>query len=224
MSAKSRSTPRPGPSRSSATHRRRRCGPRRQPTDRTWSRLMAGSRRSPARRCSSNAYTMPKRPAPLWIVHGLRDAREPPTCRSLQRRSAKSRRRPIRWGFAAAVKAASRRRSASSSMLSSTRWPISASPIWRCLSRPSACGVPSAPSLVNDYVLHQRHAFRSLAALWDSIAGRFLGRRNERGDVERWNSTVGPDDEVWHLGDFAIRQRPAIVAEILVGCGAASTS
>jgi calcineurin-like phosphoesterase family protein len=30
--------------------------------------------------------------------------------------------------------------------------------------------------------------------------------------VERWNETVGPDDDVWHLGDFAIRQRPAVVA------------
>jgi calcineurin-like phosphoesterase family protein len=24
--------------------------------------------------------------------------------------------------------------------------------------------------------------------------------------IERWNETIGPDDEVWHLGDFAIRQ------------------
>ncbi len=23
--------------------------------------------------------------------------------------------------------------------------------------------------------------------------------------VARWNATVGPDDEVWHLGDFAVR-------------------
>lgn len=23
--------------------------------------------------------------------------------------------------------------------------------------------------------------------------------------VEKWNETVGPDDVVWHLGDFAIR-------------------
>jgi len=30
--------------------------------------------------------------------------------------------------------------------------------------------------------------------------------------VERWNETVGPDDDVWHLGDFAIRQRPEVVA------------
>jgi calcineurin-like phosphoesterase family protein len=33
--------------------------------------------------------------------------------------------------------------------------------------------------------------------------------------VERWNATVGPDDVVWHLGDFAIRQKPATVAELL---------
>ena len=33
--------------------------------------------------------------------------------------------------------------------------------------------------------------------------------------VERWNETVGCDDEVWHLGDFAIRQKPEVVAEIL---------
>ena len=40
------------------------------------------------------------------------------------------------------------------------------------------------------------------------------------GMVERWNETVGPDDVVWHLGDFAIRQRPAVVAELLARlCG-----
>jgi calcineurin-like phosphoesterase family protein len=33
--------------------------------------------------------------------------------------------------------------------------------------------------------------------------------------VARWNETVGPDDEVWHLGDFAIRQRHAVVVELL---------
>ena len=33
--------------------------------------------------------------------------------------------------------------------------------------------------------------------------------------VERWNETVGPDDEVWHLGDFAIRQRLPVVADLL---------
>lgn len=36
------------------------------------------------------------------------------------------------------------------------------------------------------------------------------------GMIERWNETVGPDDEVWHLGDFAIRQRQAVVEEFLV--------
>jgi calcineurin-like phosphoesterase family protein len=25
----------------------------------------------------------------------------------------------------------------------------------------------------------------------------------DEGLIERWNATVGPDDEVWHLGDFA---------------------
>jgi calcineurin-like phosphoesterase family protein len=33
--------------------------------------------------------------------------------------------------------------------------------------------------------------------------------------VERWNEAVGPEDTVWHLGDFAIRQRPAVVADLL---------
>jgi len=33
--------------------------------------------------------------------------------------------------------------------------------------------------------------------------------------VARWSETVGPHDVVWHLGDFAIRQRPAVVAELL---------
>jgi len=33
--------------------------------------------------------------------------------------------------------------------------------------------------------------------------------------VERWNQTVGPDDEVWHLGDVAPRASPARIAELL---------
>jgi len=33
--------------------------------------------------------------------------------------------------------------------------------------------------------------------------------------VERWNATVGPDDEVWHLGDFAIRQSQTVVEQLL---------
>jgi calcineurin-like phosphoesterase family protein len=34
--------------------------------------------------------------------------------------------------------------------------------------------------------------------------------------VTRWNQVVGPDDEVWHLGDFAIRQPVAVVADLLI--------
>ena len=33
--------------------------------------------------------------------------------------------------------------------------------------------------------------------------------------VERWNETVGPEDEIWHLGDFAIKQGAEVVAELL---------
>jgi calcineurin-like phosphoesterase family protein len=33
--------------------------------------------------------------------------------------------------------------------------------------------------------------------------------------VERWNETVGPDDEVWHLGDVAPRATPGRVADLL---------
>ena len=33
--------------------------------------------------------------------------------------------------------------------------------------------------------------------------------------VARWNEVVGPDDEVWHLGDFAVRQSAARTAELL---------
>jgi calcineurin-like phosphoesterase family protein len=33
--------------------------------------------------------------------------------------------------------------------------------------------------------------------------------------IERWNVTVGSGDEVWHLGDFAIRQPGAVVAQLL---------
>ena len=47
-----------------------------------------------------------------------------------------------------------------------------------------------------------RRPFRSVAGMNEAI-------------VEHWNETVGPDDEVWHLGDFAIRQPAAVVAELL---------
>ena len=33
--------------------------------------------------------------------------------------------------------------------------------------------------------------------------------------VARWNETVGPDDEVWHLGDFALGPSRARVFELL---------
>ena len=38
-----------------------------------------------------------------------------------------------------------------------------------------------------------RRPFGSVAAMNETL-------------VARWNETVGPEDEVWHLGDFAIRQ------------------
>src|SRR3712207_5925593 len=33
--------------------------------------------------------------------------------------------------------------------------------------------------------------------------------------VERWNEVVGPDDEVWHLGDFAFGPPAERIAELL---------
>jgi calcineurin-like phosphoesterase family protein len=47
-----------------------------------------------------------------------------------------------------------------------------------------------------------RRPFPSVAAMNETL-------------MERWNETVGSDDEVWHLGDFAIRQPEAIVAGLL---------
>ena len=47
-----------------------------------------------------------------------------------------------------------------------------------------------------------RRPFASVAAMNEGL-------------VERWNQTVGPEDTVWHLGDFAIRQRPTVVAGLL---------
>jgi calcineurin-like phosphoesterase family protein len=32
---------------------------------------------------------------------------------------------------------------------------------------------------------------------------------------DRWNATVGPDDEIWHLGDFAVGLPAARMAELL---------
>src|ERR671919_306374 len=33
--------------------------------------------------------------------------------------------------------------------------------------------------------------------------------------VRRWNEAVGPDDEVWHLGDFSLGPEPTEVADLL---------
>ena len=46
-----------------------------------------------------------------------------------------------------------------------------------------------------------RRPFASVAAMNQAI-------------VERWNERIGPNDEVWHLGDFAIRQPAAVTAEL----------
>jgi calcineurin-like phosphoesterase family protein len=47
-----------------------------------------------------------------------------------------------------------------------------------------------------------RRPFPSVAAMNEAL-------------VERWNETVGPEDEIWHLGDFAIKQPAAAVTEWL---------
>jgi calcineurin-like phosphoesterase family protein len=35
--------------------------------------------------------------------------------------------------------------------------------------------------------------------------------------TERWNATAGPDDEIWHLGDFALRTSASAAAALLRG-------
>jgi calcineurin-like phosphoesterase family protein len=35
------------------------------------------------------------------------------------------------------------------------------------------------------------------------------------GMLARWNETVGADDDIWHLGDFALRTTPAAASELL---------
>ena len=37
----------------------------------------------------------------------------------------------------------------------------------------------------------------------------------DRAMIERWNAVVQPEDIVWHLGDFAVRQKPERIAELL---------
>ena len=47
-----------------------------------------------------------------------------------------------------------------------------------------------------------RRPFASVAAMNEAL-------------VLRWNEAVGAGDEVWHLGDFSLRQRPDVVAATL---------
>jgi calcineurin-like phosphoesterase family protein len=47
-----------------------------------------------------------------------------------------------------------------------------------------------------------RRPFDSVAAMNAAMAAR-------------WNEVVGPDDDVWHLGDFALRMSAAAAAELL---------
>jgi calcineurin-like phosphoesterase family protein len=37
----------------------------------------------------------------------------------------------------------------------------------------------------------------------------------DRAMIDRWNTTVQPEDEVWHLGDFAVRQKADRVETLL---------
>jgi calcineurin-like phosphoesterase family protein len=37
----------------------------------------------------------------------------------------------------------------------------------------------------------------------------------DAGMVDGWNAVVGPEDEVWHIGDFAIKQSAARVGDLL---------
>jgi calcineurin-like phosphoesterase family protein len=39
----------------------------------------------------------------------------------------------------------------------------------------------------------------------------------DRAIVEHWNEVVGPDDDIWHLGDFAFGRPPSRIAELLAG-------
>jgi calcineurin-like phosphoesterase family protein len=38
---------------------------------------------------------------------------------------------------------------------------------------------------------------------------------HDAGLIERWNAVVAPEDEVWHLGDFALHARAERIAELL---------
>lgn len=40
-------------------------------------------------------------------------------------------------------------------------------------------------------------------------------REMDEAIIQRWNQTVDPDDQVWHLGDFAVRRSATSMAQIL---------
>ena len=69
----------------------------------------------------------------------------------------------------------------------------------------------------HDDLLHQRHAFRPWRLARPVPQAVRLGRRDGRGDDRRMDAAVGPDDEIWHLGDFAIMRSEAEIARILAG-------
>lgn len=57
---------------------------------------------------------------------------------------------------------------------------------------------------------------------WGHAAARSFYRRPfpsvdemDRVMIERWNAVVGPEEEVWHLGDFAVRQSADRVGSLL---------
>lgn len=37
----------------------------------------------------------------------------------------------------------------------------------------------------------------------------------DRQMIARWNAVVAPDDDLWHLGDFAVRQSPGRIDDLL---------
>jgi hypothetical protein len=47
---------------------------------------------------------------------------------------------------------------------------------------------------------------------------------HDRALVERWNETVGADDEVWHLGDFALGPSRERVFDLLAALNGTSIS
>src|SRR5208282_5366459 len=84
-------------------------------------------------------------------------------------------------------------------------------PSWRCCDKPLR-GPKTQP--MSTYVTSDHH-FDHAGALglyrppFESVA------EMDRQMIGHWNSVVRPEDEVWHLGDFAIRQRPERVASLL---------